>query len=70
MITVLIFFRQVRSTEACFCVLLLNVNFILLFISPGKEHRGLPGKTCSSEEAEGKVGILYSDDCFLGGNIC
>ena len=59
-----------RSTEACFCVQLWNVNFILLIISPGEEHRGLPGKTCSSEEAEGKVGILYSDDCFLGGNIC
>ena len=46
--------------------LFLIVSFILLFISPGEEHRGLPGKTCSSEEAEGKVGIFYSDVCFLG----
>ena len=64
------FFLQVRSTEACFCVQLLNVNFISLIIFTGEEHRGLPGKTCSSEEAEGKVGILYCDDCFLGGIIC
>ena len=54
-----------RSTEACFCAQLLNVNIILLIISTGEEHRGLPGKTCSSEEAEGKVGFLYSDDLFM-----
>ena len=45
--------------------LLLIVKFILLFISLGEEHRGLPGKTCSSEEAEGKVGIFYSDDLLM-----
>ena len=45
---------------------------VLIFFSSGEEHRGLPGKTCSSEEAEGKVGILYYDDLFMffwGGEV-